>query len=477
MPSKVGEQAAESFRDKLYNVDPTGKRLKIYPTKPRGRFYKARSYVSVLLLVILFASPFIHINGHQLLLLNILERKFVLFGVPFWPQDFHLVALSGLTLVLFIVLFTAIYGRIWCGWLCPQTIFMEMVFRKIEYWLEGDAPRMRNFDRQALSAAKVMRKLLKHGIFFIISFAIANTFLAYIIGSEQLLTIISDPPGEHIVGLLSIIVFSLVFYGVFARFREQACIIVCPYGRYQSALVDENTIAVTYDFKRGEPRSKITKTDKQAIAAAGAAVEWQDRNDCIDCKQCVKVCPTGIDIRNGIQLECVNCTACIDACDEIMDGIKRPRGLIRYASLNGIRQPNSRVFSKRVYAYTAVLLVLLGSLVYLFSVRSDVESTILRQSGTLFNKLADGSYSNFYTIKVLNKTFDELPVRVQLLTPGGTLHPISELQSVPGQSQAEGRFYVALPASELLGKQTPIRFGVYADGRLLEEVESVFIGP
>ena len=369
------ETYADNFRDHLGNVTREGKRLKIYPKKPGGQYHTARRIVSWVLLAILFAGPFVRINGQPLLLLNILERRFVLFGVPFWPQDLYLFLLTALSLVVFVVLFTAIFGRLWCGWACPQTVFMEMVFRKIEYLIEGDARQQRKLDEGPWTSDKIFKKTLKHGLFLGLSFLIANIFLAYIIGSEQLWKIVTDPPAEHLTGLTAITIFSLLFYGVFARFREQACIIVCPYGRWQSVMVNEDTIAVTYDYLRGEPRGKRRKGREQ-----------REAGDCVDCKLCEQVCPTGIDIRNGIQLECINCTACMDACGEVMDRVERPRGLIRYSSYRGIEEPVHKLLTPRVMGYSAVLVVLVGIVAYLFSTRAAVQAIILREPGRLYNE-------------------------------------------------------------------------------------------
>jgi cytochrome c oxidase accessory protein FixG len=458
----------ENFRDHLGNVTPEGRRLKIHPRKPRGRFHRARVVVSWVLLAILFGGPFVKINGHPLLLLNIVERKFVIFGVPFWPQDLYLFLLVVLTFVVFVVLFTAIFGRLWCGWACPQTIFLEMVFRKIEYFIEGDAVQQRRLDKAPWTADKVMRKGLKHGIYFSLSFLIANTFLAYIIGIEQLWEIVTDPPSEHLVGLMSITIFSLLFYGVFARFREQACIIVCPYGRWQSVMVTEDTVAVTYDHQRGEPRGKARRGG-QEVTGLG---------DCVDCRQCVQVCPTGIDIRNGIQMECVNCTACIDACDEVMDRVERPRGLIRYSSLRGIEEGGRKLLTVRTGAYAAVLMALLVLAVSLFSVRADVQAVILREPGQLYNELPDGRLSNFYGIKVINKTFEEMPVEVRLESPpGGELVWLVEPQPVPGQGIFEARFYLALPSTGLQPGHNEVLFGIWSGDRRIDQVESGFLAP
>jgi len=391
--------------------------------------------------------------GIPCFLLNIVERKFVLFGVPFWPQDFHLFLLVVLTFVVFIVLFTAVFCRLWCGWACPQTIFLEMVFRKIEYFIEGDGVQQRRLDKAPWTADKVARKGLKHGIYLGLSFLIANTFLAYIIGIEQLWVIVTDPPSQHLAGLGSISVFSLLFYGVFARFREQACIIVCPYGRWQSVMVNEDTIAVTYDYKRGEPRGKERKAGRDVIGLG----------DCVECRQCVQVCPTGIDIRNGIQMECVNCTACIDACAEVMDRVERPRGLILYSSFNSIEGGLRRLATPRTLGYAAVLVALLVLTVSLFGTRDEVQAVIMREPGRLYNELSDGRWSNFYSVKIINKTFTPMPVDVRLESPvEGELTYLGTLDHVPSQGIHKGRFYVALPGNLLQPGRNDVVFSLWS---------------
>ena len=322
----------EKFRDSIGTITEDGKRAWVFPKKPSGKFYEYRKYVSYFLLAFLLLSPFIKINGNQFLMFNVLERRFNIFGFPFWPQDFHLFVISMLIGVVFITLFTVAFGRIFCGWICPQTIFMEMVFRRIEYWIEGDRNKQRKLARQKWDAEKIRKKGLKTLIFIIISFVIANVFLAYLIGSDKLIQYISEGPLNNVSTLISLLIFTAVFYFVFAWFREQVCIIACPYGRLQGVLLDTKSIVVAYDHKRGEAkngRKKFRKNEDREALGHG---------DCIDCLQCVHVCPTGIDIRNGTQLECVNCTACIDECDHIMESINLPKGLIRYASENEIEK-------------------------------------------------------------------------------------------------------------------------------------------
>ena len=269
-----------SFRNRITTVDDEGKRKWLFPKKPKGKFTNYRTYLSYLLLIILFANPWIKIDGEPLLMFNIIERKFVLFGQVFWPQDFFLFALIMITMVIFIVLFTAVYGRVFCGWICPQTIFMEMVFRKIEYWIDGDYKQQIQLKKQAWNTQKILKRVFKYGLFYLISVIIAHTFLAYIIGSDELVRIQTSPIQEHLVGFISILVFSWVFFFVFAWFREQVCLIVCPYGRLQGVMLDRNSLVVAYDYIRGEKRAKFKKNEDR---------KSENKGDCIDCHQCVDV--------------------------------------------------------------------------------------------------------------------------------------------------------------------------------------------
>ncbi len=466
----------ESFRNELASISRDGRRKWVYARKSSGKLTKYRTYVSNVLLLFLFLAPYIKINGHQFMLFNIIERKFVIFGIPFWTQDFYLALLFMLFLLVTLVVFTSIFGRIWCGWLCPQTIFLEMIFRKIEFAIEGNPKQQIALDNGTWTKEKIVKKTLKHTVFFAISFIIANTFLSYIIGSDQLWQIILDPPQKHIVGLVSITLFSMVFYAVFARFREQACVIVCPYGRYQSALVDADTIAVTYDFKRGEPRRKFTKEDKEA-QTRGENISG--RGDCIDCHQCVTVCPTGIDIRNGIQLECVNCTACIDACDEVMTKVKKPTGLIRYASHSSITDGKKVHLSTRSKAYGIVWFVLAAVLVTLFINREMLHVLVLRQKGTTFNAVTHNSYANFFQIQLINKYNESKKLNFEIVSPkNGTLKPLSDIKSINGQQEKEGRMMVIFPQSSLSTTgSTEVVFAVYENGKFAHNVKTTFISP
>ncbi len=459
------------FRDHLSTADREGRRQWLYPRKVDGRYFRARTYFSWALLALMFAGPFVRIGGNPLLLLNVVERKFVILGQIFWPQDIILFALAFLLFIAGILVFTAAYGRLWCGWACPQTVLMEMVFRKIEHLVEGDSHQQRALDKAPWNGRKLALKSAKHAVFFGLSFLVGNTLLAYIIGTEHLFKLISDSPAKHLQGLGFMIAFTLVFYAIFARFREQACTFICPYGRLQSTLLDENSIVVAYDYRRGEKRGVWKRSQNfEARRAAG-------RGDCIECRQCVVVCPTGIDIRNGTQMECVHCTACIDACDAVMDKINRPRGLIRYASLNGIERGERLRLTPRLVGYTLVLLALTALLGFLVFTRSDVQTTLLRAQGALFQKMPNGHFSNLYTVRVVNKTSRQIPIELRLEGPRGQLQVLGQELVVAPEKSTETSVLVDLEPSVMKSGTTPIRVGVYANGRRLEMLKSAFIGP
>jgi cytochrome c oxidase accessory protein FixG len=462
------EEPGGTFRDKIATVDRTGKRLWVYPKKVTGKFFKARTVFSWFLLAFLFGGPFIRIGDQPLLMANVLERKFVIFGQVFWPQDFFIFAIGMVAMVVFIALFTVVYGRLFCGWVCPQTIFMEMLFRKIEYLIDGDYKQQQALAKRKWDTHKIVRRVSKHALFLLLSFLIGNTFLAYLVGSDELFNMIKAGPGEYLATFIAIAIFSGLFYAVFAWFREQVCTVICPYGRLQGVLLDRKSVVVAYDYVRGEDRAKIRKGEDRQAAGKG---------DCIDCNQCVAVCPTGIDIRNGTQLECTNCTACIDACNHMMGSVGLPKGLIRYASEDEIAKGEKFRFTPRMKAYSVVLTVLIGVFVVLLATRTDISSNITRASGSTFNKMADGRYNNIYNIKIINKTNSDLPLEIRVLKGDAELRLIGTSLSVSSQDEVTGTFMLIMEKSDIQMLETPISIGIYSDDELIDTESTTFLGP
>lgn len=469
---------SENYRDSIATVDNSGKRIWIFPKMPKGRFHNKRVWVSILLLTIFFVTPFIWVRGNPIFLFNILERKFIILGSVFMPQDFHLLALSMITFFVFIILFTVVFGRIWCGWTCPQTVFMEMVFRKIEYWIEGDFKQQRKLNERPWDTDKILRKSAKQIIFVLISILIAHTAMAYLIGIDQVAEIVTKNPSENIAGFIGLCVFTFIFYGVFAYFREQACIAVCPYGRLQGVLLGRDSMAVMYDFLRGEPRGKLQRKETNNDNAKPLTMEdiIKPEGDCIDCKLCVQVCPTGIDIRNGTQLECVNCTACIDACDVVMDKIHKPKGLIRLTSYNHVVNKTTFKFTPRIIAYSMVLLVLLSLLSYLIFNRGIIEATVLRVPGTIYQELPNGNLTNIYNIQIANKTFENFSIKIKLIKPKGKIQIAGNVIEVSPNNSSTGTFIVEIAKSEIKSIKTPLTIEIWSKDKLLETVQTNFMG-
>jgi len=479
----------ESFRDSVATISSEGTRNFINPKKPRGRLYNLRTWFSIGYLLVFFTLPFIKVNGGPLFMFNVLERKFIFFGMIFWPQDFFIFAIGFLTFVVFVILFTVVFGRIFCGWACPQTIFMEMVFRKIEYWIDGDSAQQKKLRAMPWNGEKIRKRTVKFIAFFALSFLIANFFLAYLIGMDALIGDIASP-GAHVGTLISLIIFTTVFFFVYWWFREQVCIVVCPYGRLQGVLLDKNSIVVAYDHKRGEPRGKLKKTEdhdwkctdcKEDGACKSIAEKMEvltRQSDCIDCFACVRVCPTGIDIRNGTQLECVNCTACIDACDDIMTKVRKPIGLIRYASENSISNGVKLKLNRRIKAYSAVLMLLLSLLVFLLASRTDLDVTLMRTSGMTYTSLPDGRLSNLYNLKLANKTHEDIDFSLKLENLQGeiTLVGSGELK-VKKEDYSHLQFFVTLKKSDVSNWKTEVKIGMYEGDKKIKTITAKFIGP
>jgi cytochrome c oxidase accessory protein FixG len=373
--------------DSVTTINADGSRYYLHPSDVRGRFTTARKLFGLLLIAIYAALPWIPINGNPALFLDIETRQFHIFGLTLVPQDLWVLffCITGLGFALFFL--TSLLGRLWCGWACPYTVFLDHIFRRIERLIEGDAPARKQLDSAPWGGAKIFKRVAKHTFYGISAFLIAQIFLSYFVSLPRLYRYMGESPLEHATAFGVVLFLTVVLWFCFGWFREQFCIIICPYGRLQSVLTDDDTINIGYDEIRGEPRGK-----------QGAVT-----GDCIDCRRCVNVCPTGIDIRNGLQLECIGCSACVDACDEVMVKIGRPKGLVRYDSLNGLAGKKRRILRPRIYAYSALACVGLGVLGVLASMNASPFTTnVIRARGAPF--FVDGkSVLNSYSIRFLNK--------------------------------------------------------------------------
>lgn len=460
----------ETYRDSIGTMEQSGKRKWVFPRKPKGKYTNYRNIVSYLLLVIYFAIPFIKINGNPLLLFNVIDREFFIFGQPFYPQDFFILTLGAIASLIFIIVFTIAFGRIFCGWICPQTIFLEMIFRKIEYAIDGDRNKQIKLANQEWNSEKIMKRSLKWSIYILISLIITHIMFMYIVGYEEVINIISQGPFENLTNFVVMILFTAAFYFVFAWFREQVCTLVCPYGRLQGVLIDKDTINVFYDFKRGENRSKWRKGEDRTVAGKG---------DCIDCNQCVVVCPTGIDIRDGQQLECVNCTACIDACDEVMEKVGLPKGLIRYASENEIENRTGFKFTGRMKGFALILVLLVGLLGFLLYNRGDMEAKFIKPAGSTFF-VRDGKISNTYNYTFLNKTNDKKTVTIKVISPdhAEVTYSVSSKIVIERDKITKGTINISFPESEIKLSKQNITIGVYdMKGNLIDSYQTYFEGP
>jgi cytochrome c oxidase accessory protein FixG len=454
--------------DGLLAEKESGKRQWLYPLIRKGPYYKWRSWISYFYLILFFSAPFMRINGQPLLLLNVVDRQFVLLGQVFWPQDIFLFMLASLVFLVCVVLFTIAFGRIFCGWICPQTIFMEMVFRKIEVWIEGDAKRRKKLDAAPWDKEKIIKKSTKHAIFISFSFLIANTFLAYIIGSESLIKIITEPITAHLIGFTSIWVFTGVFYTVYSRVREQVCTLFCPYGRLQGVMIDQHTLVVAYDDVRGEPRGKLDRNVDPLQNVKG---------DCVDCGLCVDVCPTGIDIRKGTQLECINCTACIDVCNEVMDKIHKPHNLIGFFSENMIHAKEKPSFTGRMMAYSAVITVLIGVLCYFIFSRSDMDITVMRTAGLLYQEQPGGKISNIYNAEIINKTNKSQSITLTPEDPAIKIKYIQAPVNIAYGGSIKTVFFVVMPASRIHSAKTDVRLQLISNHKIIQTISTTFVGP
>ncbi len=387
-------------------MDEKGKRVFIFPAQVSGLWRKLRTVTEIFLVIFFLVLPWIKIGGHQALLLNIGERKFSIFGLTFWAHDAPLIFFILAFLTIGLAFVTAVWGRIWCGWGCPQTVFIDGIFRRLEYLIIGSHVQQRNLAQAPWDVRKFLKLSVLWTLFTIASLVIAHSFLAYFVGADRLVEMTRHNPGENWTIFVIMAFLTAVFLFDFGWFREQFCIIVCPYGRFQSVLLDDDSLTVSYDSVRGEPRK-------------GSVKPGQTEGDCISCYKCVAVCPTGIDIRNGLQLECIGCTACIDACDEVMEKIEKPKGLIRYATGRTLKGLKTRWLRPRVAIYVVLLVAVVSALIFSVQRREEIVVTILRGKDTPFQIIKNGDGSeviiNHFKMHMKNQSFDD--IRLKMIIP------------------------------------------------------------
>lgn len=450
----------------LSTLNRDGTRRWLRPRLSRGRFYWRRLIVAWGLILLFTGIPILKLNGKPLMFFDLATREFTLFGSTFHATDTLLLMLLMVGILLSVFLLTALLGRVWCGWGCPQTVYMEYLFRPIERLIEGDHLSQHKLDQQGGLSP---RRLLKHGIFLLISAFLANTFLAYWVSWETLIGWVTGSPLEHWGGFLVMAFTSVLTFVDFAWFREQTCIVACPYGRFQSVLLDRHSLIVAYDARRGEPRAKLRKGEERGR---------QETGHCINCNYCVVVCPTGIDIREGLQMECIHCTQCIDACDSIMDKVDLPRGLIRYSSQEELATGQRRFLRPRVILYPLALCLIFGLLVFNLARREDSLVTILRARGVPYTEMPGGLVANNVRIKVDNQRGEDRRYWIRLLEPadGQAIIP-SNPMVVQAKSMGTGIVVVMVSRAAFQDEHVHALFEVTDSLGFRTEVRTALLGP
>lgn len=448
----------------LSTIHTDGSRKFVHPADVKGRFTKLRKITALLLLLVYVALPWIPINGYPAVFLDVQERRFHFLGLTLATQDLWVgfFLITGLAFSLFYI--TALFGRLWCGWTCPYTVFMEHVYRRVERWIDGDATARRRLEDAPWTANKIMRRGLKHGVFLLISAAIAHIFLSYFVSLERLYEMMKGPPSEHLLAFGVVMFLTVALYFAFSWFREQFCIILCPYGRLQSALTDDHSVVIGYDKARGEPRGKAGSTT----------------GSCIDCRRCVQVCPTGIDIRNGLQLECIGCAACVDACDDIMTKLKRPTGLVRYDSHVGLHGGKTKFVRPRILFYTLLLFIGAGAFTFSATRITPLRASAVRMVGAPFY-VADGVLRNQFLIRVINKRNSPATYKLEMvgeMPAKMTVTGFTETLQLGPLGEEQKTLVLSLPESEFKGpfklqvKVTDAERGDSMTTRVME-----FLGP
>lgn len=446
-----GSGPQELPKDRIGTADERGRRVWLYVADVRGRLRDLRTQISVVLVVFFLVLPWIRIGGNPAILLDIPGRRFSILGVLFWAHDGPMVVFllgGGLLALAFL---TAILGRVWCGYACPQTVFVDLFFRRIERWVEGNPVERKRLDRAPWSFAKLQKKSLKWGLYLLLSVVISHSFLAYFVGANQLAVMIRTSPFENPTTFLFMLGFTGLILFDFGWFREQFCVIACPYGRFQSVLMDQDSMVVAYDQKRGEPRR-------------GVGPKGGPQGDCVSCNRCVDVCPTGIDIRRGVQMECIACTSCMDACDEVMVKFDKQKGLIKYGSLAVAQAGSAEAkfkprFGIRGWIYFGLMLVFAGGLAYTVSARTAASIFFTRAVGAPYQLVeragAESEVVNQFRVDLQNQTFEDLQITLEL-EAAESARGVSIVRSANAPSLASGQnersnLFVRLPKAALAG--------------------------
>ena len=466
----------DSPEEVLSTLRNDGSRRWLYPTPSRGRFWRRRLVVGWALIAFFVSLPVVRVGGKPAVLLDLAAREFTFFGFTFYPTDTFLLLLVGIGILVSVALVTALLGRVWCGWGCPQTVYLEFLYRPVERFFEGAEHVRARRDAGPWTLDKAWRKAGKWAVYVVASALLAHTFTAYFVGWDRLLTWMTGPPTEHWgYFVLATLTTGLVLFD-FGYFREQMCTITCPYGRFQSILLDPDSLIVSYDPGRGEPRAR---RGKKAIAAEQVG-ETPPLGDCVDCGACVRTCPTGIDIRDGLQMECVACTQCIDACDDIMDAVDLPRGLIRYTSERALEGEPTRVVRGRTVAYGVLLAAVAAVFTIALTTRHAYDVDVTRAVGQPFVVLADGGVANRVRFRVRNQTATDATFRVELATPEGGVLRLGASQPVAAASRQLVRVegFAVVPATTFAGAaQAGATFRVVFSDGTVETVPFTLLGP